>query len=48
MSESSSNFIVSVKSFNTVKIEWQDCNKLPERVKEILNSAVRLFFMNII
>lgn len=31
------------KLFKTIKTEFQECNNLPERAKEILNSVVTMF-----
>lgn len=34
---------MSEKLFTTIKAELLECNKFPERVKEILNTAVRSY-----
>lgn len=39
---------MSVQLFKTIKSSLPECNKLPEIVKEIINSKVRLFAVQIL
>lgn len=41
------NLKICEKSFKIVVSELSECNKLPETVKEILNTAVRLICIHL-